>query len=128
MKGHSVAKYITEEVQAALKPISSLITKSEKARQKLTPGTWQHTMLGDNLAALQIASALIVSAAAPTNSYRRDDLQKALQAIASMIGKAEKARAMFSPGTSQHTLQRNRLKALGIAEALIMEALDGRNA
>jgi hypothetical protein len=37
-------------------PIASLIAKSEKARQKLASGTWQHTMLGENLDALRIAA------------------------------------------------------------------------
>jgi len=49
--------YTTGELQEARRPIASLISKSKKAQQKLAPGTWQHTMLRDNLKALQIASA-----------------------------------------------------------------------
>lgn len=52
-------KYTTEELREALRPIASLISKSEKAQRKLEPGTWQHTMLRDNLKALRIAEALI---------------------------------------------------------------------
>jgi hypothetical protein len=59
-----------------------------------------------------------------TDNSTRDDLQEALRALASMISKTEKAQAKFSPGTSQHTLQRNRLKALRIAGALIKVELD----
>ncbi len=103
----------------ALRPIASLISKSEKARRKLSPGTWQHTMLRDNLKALHHASALMNRETDDTNDFTRDDLQEALRAFASMINKTEKAQAKFSPGTPQHSLQRNRLKALRLAEALL---------
>lgn len=120
-------EYTTDELQAALRPIASLIGKSEKAQQRLVPGTWQHSMLRDNLKALRIASALMNKEADKTDNFTRDDLQEALRAVASMISKTEKTQAKFSSGTSQHTLQRNRLKALRIAEALITADLDKRD-
>jgi hypothetical protein len=116
--------YTTDELQEARRPIASLISKSEKAQQKLAPGTWQHTMLQDNLKALQIASALMNKETTDTDNFTQDDLQEALRAFASMISRTEKAQTKFSPGTSQHTLQRNRLKALYIAEALIKVELN----
>jgi hypothetical protein len=119
-----MAHYTTDELQAALRPIASLISKSEKAQQKLTPGTWQHQMLGDNLKALHIASALMNRETNAMPGFTRDDLQEALRAFASMISKTGKAQAKFSPGTSQHTLQHNRLKALRIAEELIRVELN----
>jgi len=109
-------KSLQRQLREARRPIASLISKSEKAQRKLAPGTWQHTMLRDNLKALRIASALMNK---DTDDFTRDDLQGAIHALASMISKSEKARAKFSPGTSQRTLQRNRLQALRIAEALI---------
>ena len=118
-KAIRAANRTEDELQEALRPIASLISKSEKAQQKLAPGTWQHTMLQDNLKALHIASALMNKEADDTHRFARDDLQEALRAFASMISKTGKSQAQFSPGTSQHTLQRNRLKALRIAEALI---------
>lgn len=116
--------YTTDELQAALRPIASLISKSEKAQQKLVPGTWQHTVLRDNLKALHTASALMNKETNQRSNFTSDDLQEALRAFASMISKTEKAQAKFTPGTSQHTLQRNRLKALRIAEALIRVELN----
>jgi hypothetical protein len=116
--------YTADELQEALRPIASLISKSEKSQQKLAPGTWQHTMLRDNLKALHIASALMNKETGDTDSFTRDDLQEALRAFTSMISKTEKAQAKFSPGASQHTLQRNRLKALRTAEALTKAELD----
>lgn len=111
--------YTPAECQEALRPIASLISKSEKARQKLTPGTWQHTMLGENIAALCIAESLMKEDAAPARHAAPGDLQEAIRALASMIGKTKKSQANFASGTSQHTLQRNRLKALHIAEAVV---------
>lgn len=112
------------ESQEALRPIDSLIRKSEKAQQRLAPGTWQHTMLRDNLKALHIASALMDEDTPVRDGLTRDDLLDALRAFTAMTTRAEKAQAKFSPGTSQHTLQRNRLKALRTAAALIEAELD----
>jgi hypothetical protein len=122
-----MANCTTDELQEARRPIASLISKSEKAQQKLAPGTWQHTMLRDNLKALHIASVLINKKTNDAGNFTPDDLQEALRAFASMQRRADKAQRQFSPGTSQHTLQRNRLRALCIAEALTKVVLDKRN-
>jgi len=113
-----------DEMQEALRPIASLISKSEKAQQRLAPGSWQYAMLRDNIKALRIASALMNGDAAYADSVTRDDRQEAISAIASMISRTENTRTKFSPGTSQHTLQRNRLKALRLAESLMIAELD----
>ncbi len=123
MKSQSENNYTAAELQAALRPIDSLISKSKKAQQKLKPGTWQHTMLRDNLKALHIAAALMNKGTEDIDSFAPGDLQKALGACSSMVGKTEKSQAKFLPGTPQHSLQRNRLKALRIAEALIRAEL-----
>lgn len=118
----------TDEWQEARAPIASLIGKSEKALRKLTPGTWQHTMLRENLRALRMAWALMSGGGGGAGHFTREDLQEALRAFASMIGRVEKAGAKFLPGSSQHTLQRNRLQALRMAEAVTKRALDQRGA
>ncbi len=118
IEAHFGRDYTIDELQEAIRPIASLISKSEKAQQKLTPGTWQHTTLRDNLKALHHASALM-NETNDTNDFTRDDIQETLRAFASMIGKTENAEAKFSPGTSQHTLQRNRLKALRIGRKIV---------
>ena len=113
-----------DEVLNALSPIVSLIGKCAKARQNLKPGTWQHTMLGDNLKALNIASVLMNGKADPAEVPARAELQDALRALASMTSRTEAAQAAFIPGTSQHSLLRNRLRALRLAEARIQDRLD----
>jgi hypothetical protein len=109
----------TDEWEEAIRPITSLISKSEKARQKLTAGTWQHTMLQENVRALRIAWALMTKTTNDADVPGREDLRAALRSFAAMADRCEKAQAKFAPGTSPHTLQRNRLAAFRTAEALI---------
>lgn len=117
--------YSCDDLREAHGPIASLISKSEKAQQKLAPGTWQHSMLRDNLKALRVASALMSPKARDVDGYSQDDLRDALGALASMIDRTEHALEKFSPGTSQHSLLRNRLGALRVAEALVKAELNG---
>jgi hypothetical protein len=58
-------------------------------------------------------------------NFSKEDLEEALRATASMISRTETAKERFAPGTSQHTLQKNRLMALKIASALISKELAG---
>ena len=110
-----------DALRDTFRPLASLIGKSEKAQRKLAPGTWQHSMLRDNLKALRMASALMDPGAGDGDRAEKRELQEALRAFASMIGQAK-----FSPGTPHYALQRNRLKALRAAEALILAETDRR--
>lgn len=83
-------------------------------------------MLRDNLKALRIVLSLMDETAGGACEAGREDLQKTLAALASMIRRAEKAQAGFPPGTSQHSLQRNRLKALRVGEAIAKVKLADR--
>ena len=106
-----------------LRPIASLIRKSEKARRKLAPGTWQSKMLRDNLRALRLASALMNRPAGPAGRRPPDDLRAVRMTLAAMIGRVEKTAKQFAPGTAPHTLQKNRLRALRAAQAALQAAL-----
>ena len=112
-------RFTAAAVQAARAPIASLIGKSEKAQQKLAPETWQYKMLQDNLRALRLAETLLDGPTNAATKFAPDDVQAALRALASMMAKTEPALAKFAPGTSQHTLSRNRLQALRTATALV---------
>jgi len=56
-------------------------------------------------------------------TYKPEELTESLRAINSIIHKCEKAQEKFPEGNSQHTLLRNRLKAMYISKALITEVL-----
>lgn len=57
-----MSDFTKEDLEKALAPIASLISKSEKAQSKVAQDTWQHTMLSSNLKALYIASPLLTKA------------------------------------------------------------------
>ncbi len=119
-----MSNVLVKSSQEALRPLKSLLGKSEKACQKLSPGTWQHTMLANNITALQVSSRLMNKEGTPA----MEDLQVAVVALSDMRTRTEKALSKFEPGTSQHTLQRNRLNALQLAEALVKDAIERSNA
>lgn len=116
-----MSEFSSDEIREALRPIASLTSKSEKALLKLAPGSWQHTMLRDNIAALHIASALL-SGESDGSDRALAELDEALKAVASMVQRTEDAQRKFAPGTSQHSLQRNRLKSLHVAREALEQA------
>lgn len=51
--------------------------------------------------------------------YTRKELAEALKVVSSTISNCEKMQSKFMEGTSQHTLLKNRIKALYISKLLI---------
>ncbi len=57
------------------------------------------------------------------DKFTKEELEEALRAIDSTIGKCEKVQPKLKQGASQHTLLIRRIKALHIASALIKREL-----
>lgn len=55
------------------------------------------------------------------DEYSREELVEALQIVSSTISRCEKTQPKFVEGTSQHTLLKNRIKALYISKSLITD-------
>ncbi len=55
------------------------------------------------------------------DKYTREELIEALQVISSTISNCEKIHPKFAEGTSQHTLLKNRIKAMYISKSLITD-------
>jgi len=53
--------------------------------------------------------------------YTREELVEALRVVSSTISKCEKMQLKFAEGTSQHTLLKNRIKAMYISKSLIAD-------
>ena len=53
-------------------------------------------------------------------TYTKEELLEALQVVSSTISNCEKIHPKFDNGTSQHTLLKNRIKALYISKYLII--------
>ena len=60
------------------------------------------------------------------DKYTGEDLEKALQIVSSSINRCEKAQPKFAEGTSQHTLLKNRIKALYISKSFITNEISKR--
>ena len=58
------------------------------------------------------------------DDYSKEELEEALRAIDSTIGKCEKVYPKLEQGTAQHTLLMRRIKAFRIASALIERELE----
>ena len=123
--------FTEKDMEEALRAISLMIIRTEKAKEKFAQGTSQHTLQKNRLKALHTASSLISKGLAESDSvdcYTEEDLKNALAPINSLISKSEKAQAKLAQGTWQHTMLGNNLKALHIALPLLMKALSEINA
>ena len=54
-------------------------------------------------------------------SHTNEELEESLRIVSSVISRCEKAQLKFVEGTSQHTLLKNRIKALYISKSLITD-------
>lgn len=121
-EGDYAATLTKENLSEALVTMNSMISKSEKAREKFEFGTSHHTLQTNRIKALQIASALMtkeLSGSRTIESYTKNDIQKALNPISSLISKSEKAQTKLEKGTWQHSMLANNLDALYIAFGLV---------
>ncbi len=59
------------------------------------------------------------------NSFTKDELEKALNALSSLISKCEKVQVKSTLGAAQRTLLENRIKAFQIASSLIKREMEG---
>lgn len=57
-------------------------------------------------------------------NYTSNELSIALQVVSSTISKCEKMHPKFAEGTSQHSLLRNRIKAMHISKELITNSCE----
>lgn len=55
------------------------------------------------------------------DNYTKEELKEAFQVVSSTIKNCEKIHPKFEKGTSQHTLLKNRIKALYISKFLIAD-------
>ncbi|MEG6513611.1 hypothetical protein V6C32_17055 [Desulforamulus ruminis] len=60
------------------------------------------------------------------DKYTSEELGEALQIVSSVISRCEKTQPKFVEGTSQHTLLKNRIKAMYISKALITDEISKR--
>jgi len=58
------------------------------------------------------------------DKYTSEELESTQKVVSSVIKRCEKAQLKFTEGTSQHTLLKNRLKAMYISKSLLTDEID----
>lgn len=118
-------KYTKEELEEALRVVSSTISKCEKMQLKFIEGTSQHTLLKNRIKAMYISKSLITESI--MDKYTKEELIESLRPVSSIISKCEKAQQKFAEGTSHHTRFNNIIKAMYISESLITDEISKRD-
>jgi hypothetical protein len=109
-------QFTAAELKNAHRAIASLRNKSAKAADKLKDGTWQNKLMRSVAAACDVALRLIDGSREPVSPEALDEAHTALD---DALRRAVAAIVKFAVGSSQHTLQKNRIAALKIALTLI---------
>ncbi len=108
----------------ALKVVTSVIARCERAQPKFVPGTSQHTLLKNRIQALKIAQALLVESGAEL--YSSQDLSAALEPLLSIIRKCEKAQYKYEPESGQYGRFNGIIRAVELSRTLIENELHRR--
>lgn len=120
-----MCKYTREELEEALRIVSSAISRCEKIQPKFVEGTSQHTLLKNRIKALYISKSLITDENG-IDKYTKEELIEALRPVSSLISKCEKAQLKFVEGTSQHTRFKSMIKAMYISKSLMIDEVSKR--
>ncbi len=115
--------YTNEELEEALRIVSSIINRCEKAQLKFAQGTSQHTLLFNRIKAMHISKLLLTNENI-MDKYTKEELKAALPPVSSIINKCEKAQLKFAESTSHHTRFNKMIKAMYISKLLIIKVLE----
>lgn len=118
-------KYTREELEEALRVVSSTINKCERIQPKFEEGTSQHTLLKNRIKAMYISKSLILNENIK-DKYTKERLIEALRPVSSIISKCEKAQLKFAEGTVHHTRFKNIIEAMNISKSLITDEISRR--
>lgn len=119
-------KYTKEELKEALSVVTSTIKNCEKMHPKFEEGTSQHTLLKNRIKALYISKSLIEEENIK-DKYTKEDLEKSIAPVSSIISKCEKAKIKAVEGTGNHTRLTKIIKAMYISKYLITNEISERN-
>ena len=116
-------KYSQNELDATVRFISSTISKCEKMQLKFVEGTSQHSLLKNRIKALYISKVLIENDT-DISMYTKEDLEKALPPVVSIINKTEKAQIKYEEGTAQFRRFAPIIRAMYISKDFIENELE----
>lgn len=118
-------QYTKEELKEALKVVTSSIRNCEKMHPKFAEGTSQHTLLKNRIKALYISKSLIEDENIE-DKYTKEELEKSIAPVSSIISKCEKAHVKAEEGSSTHTRLTKMIKAMYVSKSLITNEINKR--
>ncbi|MDR0347443.1 MAG: hypothetical protein LBH56_03620, partial [Coriobacteriales bacterium] len=110
------AEFSAEELSEARRALLSLRNKNEKASNKLKEGSWQSRLTIGIVRATDVALGLIDG---NNGALDVDSLSETHAVLTDARQRAEAVIGKFAEGTSQRTLQKNRIAALNVALTLV---------
>lgn len=116
-KDRMVEQLMNKELAEAHRVISSFRSKSEKSSLRLKEGSWQSSLVCSYVKAADIALKLIEDDG--DLLFDDEELNGAYKSLTGVLLRAEQAIGRFPAGSSQHTLQKNRISAFKTALRLI---------
>lgn len=124
--GKVVSNIDLNDMHKASKAIEDMINRSVSAQAKFQEGTSQYTLQENRINALKIAFSLIDEELGKSGSvnFVKDDLEKAVAPIKSLISKSEKAMIKLKHDTWQYKMLECNIAALYIALPLILNAIE----
>ena len=120
-------------MKTAVQVLASMIVRSEKAQSRFAQGTSQHTLQRNRIDSLHIAMLLVsdeMTGGDQAKDLTKEELERAVAPITSLISKSEKAQKKLANGTWQHSMLEENLEALSIALPLLEKRLfetEGKN-
>ncbi len=113
---------------AARAAVADMMHRTEAAQRKFAAGTAQFTLQKNRLHALSVARDLLARAETGDDMrlpYTKQDLERAVAPLASLISKSEKAKTKLAPDSWQENMLAANLSALHLALPLLDNALAG---
>lgn len=120
-----MGKHTGEEIEQALRIVSSTIERCEKVLPNFSEGTSQHTLLKNRIKALYISKALMKEED-KREEYTKEELTEALRPIISITNKCKKAQAKHMEGTSHFTRYSAMIKIMEFSKDLITAEIEKR--
>lgn len=119
-QGHLNAKNERgSHVKTSLEQIAAMIAQEEAFLPRFAPGTSQHSLLTNRIAALYTVQNLLTG----EGVFSREELEFALPRIESIIHKVGKARDKYAPGSQNYLRFNSTVRAMEEAKSRIQQAL-----
>ena len=103
-----------------LEQIESIICREAAFLPKFMPGTPQHSLLVNRIAALNTVRTLLTNGPLPA----REELEFALPRIVSILCKSKKARDKYEPGSWNFLRTDPLVRLMESAQTLILQAME----